>query len=615
MRKMFYGKLLLLIMATQPPVNAQIDRVEPPCWWTGMKHPELQLMVHGKDVGNQKVEVHYEGVSIKSVNTTDNPNFLFIDLLISPSAKPGVFRIRFIRDGKEICSYSYELFEREPDSSSRQGFSSEDVIYLLMPDRFANGDPSNDTVMGLKEGLNRKSLSGRHGGDIQGIINHMDYIADMGFTALWINPLLENNMIRTSYHGYAITDFYKVDPRFGTNELYRELAHTARNRGIKLIMDFVFNHCGTGHWWFTDMPARDWINGYPDYFITNHRRTINMDPHASEYDKMRMADGWFVPSMPDLNQRNPFLATYLIQNSIWWTEYLGLQGIRMDTWPYPEKHFMAKWCTRMLDEYPRFTIVGEEWSENPAIVAYCQRGQHNFDGYEGNLPSLMDFPLQAALVKALSEKEDWNSGWIRLYETLANDFLYPDPYNLVVMPDNHDMPRFYMQVGMNDSLFRLGMTFILTTRGIPQIFYGTEVLMTHKEGNDHAYIRKDFPGGWPDDPSNAFTGKGLSRKEKETQEFFRKLLNWRKNNPVIHQGKLVHFAPEKGVYVYFRILGEEKIMVILNKNRKKTILKPDRFSEIICDHTTGKDVLSGTDIKLMNEIEVPARTPLILELN
>jgi glycosidase len=614
MKRIILVKLLILIMATHTLLYAQVDRIEPPCWWTGMKNPALQLMVHGKNIAACKVEINYAGIEKKSVNTSDNPNYLFIDLMISPEAKPGKFEIRFLREGAVPISCNYELLAREQGSSSRQGFTSADVIYLFMPDRFANGDPSNDSVKGMKEGVNRKDPSGRHGGDIQGIIDHMDYFSRLGITALWITPLIENNQKRTSYHGYAMTDFYKVDPRFGTNEDYRQLVQKANEQGIKVIMDFVFNHCGSEHWWISDMPARDWINDYPDYHITNHRRTVNMDSHASEYDRERMRNGWFVPSMPDLNQKNPFLAEYLIQNSIWWVEYLGLQGIRMDTYPYNDKYFMARWCRELLDEYPHFTMVGEEWSENPAIVSYWQRGQVNKDGYQGNLPSLMDFPLQTALSKALTEKEDWGSGWVKLYEAIACDFLYPDPKNLVVIADNHDMNRFYMQLGMDSSLYRLGITYLLTTRGIPQLYYGSEILMTHTEGNTDSYRRKDFPGGWQGDPVNAFTGKGLTKKEREMQAFFTTLLNWRKNNPVIHTGRLIHFAPANGIYVYFRVSENNKVMVVLNKNRKSTSLALDRFHEVLDDMSYGKDVLTDQQYVIKDSLIVPGRTPLILEL-
>jgi glycosidase len=608
---LIYTILLQFICAI---VMSQIDRIEPPFWWAGMKNPELQLMVHGKNISDTKPVISYKGVEIKYVSLVENPNYMFINLGLSPDVKSGSFDIKFMKGDDIFASFKYYLKERITGSSKREGFNSSDVLYLIMPDRFANGDPSNDEIKGMKEGLDRKDPYGRHGGDIQGIIDHLDYIAEMGFTAVWLNPVLENDQPEESYHGYAVTDFYRVDRRLGTNENYRKLGEIASSRGIKLIMDMIFNHCGSEHWWMYDIPSKDWINFFPDYVITNHRRTVNEDPHASNYDSRIYTDGWFVPTMPDLNLRNPFMANYLIQNSIWWIEYVGLSGIRMDTYPYPYKEAMAEWNKRVLQEYPYFNIVGEEWTINPAIVSYWQRGQTNLDGYRGELPSLMDFPLQNALSMALTEPEGWSSGLIRIYETLANDFLYPDPGNLVVFPDNHDMSRFFMQVGMNVDLFKLGIAFILTTRGIPQIFYGTEILMTHTEGNDHGHIRKDFPGGWQGDKINGFTGRGLTSSEIEIKEYFKKLLNWRKNCKLVQNGKLTHFVPQDGIYVYFRYNDEGKVMVILNKNLHEQILNLERFRELLDKGEKGREVISGKVIELEDEIVLEPMTPMIIEI-
>jgi glycosidase len=598
--------------------HAQINRVEPPFWWTAMKNPQLQLMIYGDQIAGSNVSINHLGVIVTSVSQLDNPNYLFIDLELTPGVLPGSFEIKLSKEEKVTGAYTYELKEREPGSASREGFNSSDVMYLIMPDRFANGDPSNDIVDDMKEkALNRDDRTGRHGGDLKGIINHLDYLSEMGLTAIWLNPVLENDQEQTSYHGYSTTDFYKVDPRLGTNEQYKKLGMLAREKGIKLIMDMIFNHCGSEHWWMRDMPSHDWINYYPDFVLTNHRRTVNQDPYAAEADRKIMLDGWFVESMPDLNQRNPFMANYLIQNSIWWIEYIGLAGIRMDTYPYPDKHMMAEWNRRVLEEYPDFNIVGEEWSLNPGLVSYWQKGQQNGDGYQGNLPSLMDFPLQHALTTSLLGKSEewWNDDWVTLYNALASDFLYPDPYNLVIFPDNHDMPRFYMQVGMDVDLYKLGITYILTTRGIPQIFYGSEILMTHTESNDHGHIRKDFPGGWQGDETSGFTGEGLTEKEREMQVFFKTLLNWRKYNPVIHSGKLIHFAPEDAVYVLGRYNKDKAVMIVLNKNRNPIELAPWRFRELIKDHITGTDILSNKSFDLTKDLKLPPVTPLILELN
>ena len=591
-----------------------VDRVEPTFWWVGMKNPTVQLMVHGQEIASTEISLNYPGVKIQTISRQENPNYVFIDLVISPEAKAGTFPIQFRKSKKEVVSYTYELKNREPHSASRKGFDGSDVIYLITPDRFVNGNPANDAVAGMKELPNRSHMNGRHGGDIQGIKNSLDYLSGMGFTSVWLNPVLENNMTQVSYHGYSTTDFYKVDPRYGTNEEYRELGKAIHQKGMKLMMDMIFNHIGSEHWWMNDMPSADWLNYYPEYKITSHRRTVNQDPHASEADKKVMADGWFVPSMPDMNQRNPFLLNYLIQNSIWWTEYVGLDGIRMDTYPYPDKFAMAEWTRRMLEEYPDFYMVGEEWAMNPAIVAYWQKGKVNADGYVSELPGLMDFPLNNAVVKSLKEPESWGGGLVALYEALGNDFLYPNPDALVIFPDNHDMSRFYTQLGENADLLKMGIAYYATTRGIPQIFYGTEILMSNPGTEEHGVIRSDFPGGWNGDQVNAFTGAGLSAKQKDAQDYFRKVLNWRKTNSVVHSGELKHFAPENGIYVYFRYNSSGKVMVVLNKNASEKSLDTSRFSEVMEACTSGKEIISGKTIADLKNLQVPALSAIIIEL-
>ncbi len=591
-----------------------VDRVEPMFWWVGMKNPTLQLMVHGPEIASSEINLNYPGVRIESVARQENPNYVYINLVISPEAKAGSFPIQFMKSKKEITSYTYELKNREPNSANRNGFDASDVIYLITPDRFANGNPANDAMPGMKELPNRADKNGRHGGDIQGIENSLGYISGMGFTSVWINPLLENNMTRTSYHGYSTTDFYKVDPRFGTNEEYRHLAQAIHQKGMKLMMDMIFNHIGSEHWWMNDMPSPDWLNNYPDFKYSSHKHITVEDPHASQVDKNMMSDGWFDKTMPDLNQRNPFLATYLIQNSIWWTEYVGLNGIRMDTYPYPDKNMMADWTRRMLQEYPDFYIVGEEWSMNESIVAYWQKGKINSDGYVSYLPGLMDFPLNNAVIQGLKEPENGDNGFGRMWETLANDFNYPTPSKLVVFPDNHDMSRFFTQIDRNVDLWKMGIVYYATTRGIPQIFYGTEILMTNPGGKDDGIIRSDFPGGWPGDAVNAFTGAGLTDQQKQAQDFMRKILNWRKTNELVHSGKLMHFVPEHGMYVYFRYNGNRKLMVVLSKNKEEKTLDTSRFAEMLKDCTSGKEVISGMNISDLKNLKVPAMSAMIIEL-
>jgi len=591
-----------------------VDRVEPMFWWVGMKNPTVQLMVHGQEIAATEISLDYPGVKIKTISRQENPNYVFIDLSISPEAKAGSFPIQFRKSKKEVVSYTYELKNREPNSANRKGFDGSDVIYLITPDRFVNGNPANDAVAGMKELPNRAHMNGRHGGDIQGIKNSLDYLSGMGFTSVWLNPVLENNMTQVSYHGYSTTDFYKVDARYGTNEEYRELGKAIHQKGMKLMMDMIFNHIGSEHWWMNDMPSADWLNFYPDYKITSHRRTVNQDPHASEADKKMMTDGWFVPSMPDMNQRNPFLLNYLIQNSIWWTEFVGLDGIRMDTYPYPDKFAMAEWTNRMLEEYPGFYMVGEEWSMNPATVAYWQKGKLNQDGYVSNLPGLMDFPLNNAVVQSLKNPETWGGGLVTLYEALSNDFQYADPEKLVIFPDNHDMSRFYTQLGENVDLLKMGIAYYATTRGIPQIFYGTEILMSNPGTEEHGVIRSDFPGGWAGDQVNALTGTGLTDKQKQAQDYFRKVLNWRKTKATFQFCELKHFAPENGIYVYFRYDTNSKVMVVLNKNTDEKNLDTNRFCEVMANCTSGKEIFSGTTITDLKNLKVPAMSAMIIEL-
>jgi glycosidase len=606
-------KLFLLLFSCSALSQPSITRLEPPFWWAGMKNNSLELMVYGPGIADLKPVIYDEKVKIRNVTTVGNRNYLFVLLEFSPDAEPGSFDILFRIDGSTMVKYNYQLLEREQGSADRTGFNTSDVICLITPDRFANGNPDNDNMPGYSDSLNRLNPEGRHGGDIQGVADHLDYIADMGFTAVWLNPVLENNMPRTSYHGYATTDFYKVDPRFGSNEEYRQLSAEMKKHGLKLIMDMIANHIGSGHWWMKDLPSAGWINNGGKFISTNHRRSTVQDPHASDADKKLFPDGWFVESMPDMNQKNPLLARYLIQNSIWWIEYAGLSGIRQDTYSYPDKDFMSRWSCAIMDEYPNFSIVGEEWSENPAITAYWQKGKVNPDGYTSCLGSLMDFPLQAALVKGLTDGEIYyKDGLINIYEMLANDFIYADPEKLVVFPDNHDMNRFFTQVREDIDLFKMGIAFILTMRGIPQIYYGTEILMTSPVERNDGLIRSDFPGGWPGDAVNAFTGKGLTGVQQDAVSYMKTLLNWRKTKSCLHNGKLIHFAPEKGTYVYFRINDEEKVMVAFNKNFEEIILDGARFKEIIGSLPEGKDVITGNDCSL-EEIKIPARSVLIVE--
>ena len=594
---------------------ARIERVEPPFWWHGFENNELQLLVHGKDIAEYVPSVDYAGVSVLRVEHGDSPNYLFVYLEIGSAVEVGTFDIVFQRDD-ESTAYAYELREKNDDPAYTAGFTNSDVIYMITPDRFANGDVSNDSLDAYEDKLDRSDDYGRHGGDLAGIIGHLGYIDDMGFTAVWLNPVLENAMPESSYHGYAMTDLYKVDPRYGSNEQYRALATEMRSMGMDLVMDMVANHIGSGHWWMDDLPTEDWLNVPNARSITSHARTTNQDPYASEFDKRSHADGWFSDSMPDLNQRNPLLADYLIQNTIWWVEYLGLAGIRMDTHPYPDKHYMAEWGRRVMEEFPDLNVTGEEWTGNPAIVSYWQRGKVNHDGYTSHMPSMLDFPLQMAFSKSLTEDVPWwDSPWTAAYEMLGNDFLYPDPDNLVIFPDNHDMSRIYTQLDEDYDLYRMAMVYYLTMRGIPTLYYGTEVLMSHPGTDSHGAIREEFPGGWHDSDKNAFTGEGLTEAEREAQDFLRKLLTWRKDKTVIHSGKLMQFTPIKDVYAYFRYDDNDSIMVVFNRSEEAQSIDTTRFAERLGDASSAADVITGQSFDLDETLEVPARSVLLLEIN
>ncbi len=619
MRPIFVSLAILFFLAQTPSLAQQtISRVEPPNWWVGMELNTIEILVYGREIGALVPSLEsYPGVQLTKVKTVPNNNYLFLTLHIAPETTPGNLKFVFGGENGQRIPYTYPLLAREDGRKNSIGFNSSDAIYLITPDRFANGNPGNDNVEGLTDKADRSDKGGRHGGDLEGIIKNLDYIDDMGFTAIWMNPVLENAMPKNSYHGYATTDYYKVDPRYGSNAMFKELCNEAKDRGMKVIMDMIVNHCGLEHWWMKDLPSEDWINQWPEYTQTNHRKTIILDPYASQLDTREFFDGWFVPSMPDLNQRNASMASYLIQNSIWWIEYAGIDGIRMDTYPYPDMYFMADWTKAIMDEYPNFNIVGEEWVTRPTIVSYWQKGKENSNGYTSHLKSLMDFPLQHALVTSLVSEKTWSSSWVHVYEVLGQDYLYPDPKNLVIFPDNHDMSRIFTQLNEDVDLLKMALVYTATMRGIPQFYYGTEVLMKNRESDDHGLIRSDFPGGWEGDKINAFSGEGLTPAEKDMQSFFKKLLNWRKDTPTLHTGKLMQFSPKNDteIYAFFRYDDDRKIMVIFNKEATEVQHTLDQYQEILGTTLSGKDVLSGTTFEQVNSLRIPARTAMIIEVN
>jgi glycosidase len=594
-------------------VQADIT-VEPPCWWAGMKNPNLQLMVHGTDISFTKAVIAYEGVELVSQTSVQNPNYVFLNLKLSSQVKAGKFEIQFLQGKKKVFTYNYELKQRKEGSASRKGFNNSDVIYLIMPDRFANGNPDNDSQAGMLEKADRSNPNGRHGGDIKGVSDHLDYLSDLGITAVWMTPVLENNAEAYSYHGYAITDFYKVDPRHGSNDEYAAMVEKAHTKGLKVIMDMVFNHYGTGHWWTKDLPMHDWVNEWPEFTRSNYRGGTISDPYAAEVDRNQMYKGWFDGHMADLNATNPFVETYLIQNSIWWVEYAGLDGIRQDTYPYSDKNVMTNWMNAVHQEYPGFSVVGEVWLNYAPQVAYWQEDARNKDGYDSKLDYVMDFPLKYAINSAFNEQNGWDKGILRLYESLSLDFLYSHPEQIVNFADNHDADRIYSVLGEDKQKMKMAMTFLLTVRGLPQLYYGSEVLSTGLEHQGHGFIRKDFMGGWKGDESNAFTAEGRNADQNEVFNHIRTLLNFRKKYEVMQNGKLKHYLPQDGVYVYFRFNDKESVMVVINNNKEAKKIVGKRFSENLNGYTTGTDILHRTYFENFDNIEIPGMSSRVIQL-
>lgn len=602
---------------------AQIQKVEPAFWWKGMKNPDLQILVYGKNISQYELELS-NNIKIKDVTKTENPNYVFVTV-DTDKINTSTFDINFKSKNKTVYSYKYELKNRNPNSSERTSFSSKDVMYLIMPDRFANGDSQNDSQKNLTDKLNRTDPNGRHGGDLRGIINNLDYLQNLGVTALWLTPVNEDNEKQISYHGYAQTDLYKIDGRYGTNEEYLELSRALQKRGMMLIQDYVTNHWGISHWLIQDLPTRDWIHQFKDgegkygFKRSNYRTTSQFDTNVANVDKDEALNGWFDTTMPDLNQSNPLVLKYLTQNAIWWIEYAELGGLRVDTYPYNDKIAMAKWAKAITDEYPKINIVGEAWMSSPAHVSYWQKDSKvaEIDQYNSNLPSVMDFSLYTDLPSALREEDGWDKGMIRLYNSFGNDFLYPDINNILVFFENHDTERLNEIFKGDSRYYKMALSLIATVRGIPQIYYGSEIGMRGEKSKGDADIRRDFPGGWKEDAQNAFKQNQQTAEQKNYYDLTQKLLTWRKNKSVIHSGKTKHYMPKEKVYVYFRYNDNEKVMVIINNNEKEQSLDLSRFTESLGGVTSGKDVITLNQFTISNQqkLKVPAKSSLILELN
>lgn len=610
MKKTFFFFLLIFTLFS---LHAQQLNVEPAFWWSGMQEPELQLMISGNDIADYKATISSKNVYLKESVTLESPNYQLLYLDISKSI-PETFEIVFTNEQKKL-TYKYELKPRDPKRLHIESFNSSDVLYLIMPDRFANGNPDNDQIaMRMPYKVDRNDPNARHGGDLKGISDRLDYLADLGVTAIWLNPVLENDMEGGSYHGYATTDYYRVDPRFGTNEEYVKLIAKAESKGLKVVMDMIFNHCGSDHPWMRDVPSKDWFNNFDHYVQTSHMKEMYFDNYASEYDKSNMVDGWFVPSMPDLNQRNRHVAKYLIQNSIWWIEFSGVNGIRQDTYPYADYNMMIDWCNAVEKEYPNYNIVGEAWLNNPIGTAWWQKNSTLNNRENTQLKSVMDFRFMGLSHRAFfNETGDWGGGLRDVYEHMTYDFIYPDIYNVLRFLDNHDTDRFLKKYPTELSGWKQAVTFLLTMPGVPQIYYGTELLMHGDKSKSDGYIRLDVPGGWAGDRIDQFTREGRDEIQNEAFDFLRKLLRWRQKNEIIAKGKMKHYLPQNGVYVYERYLNDKNVLIFMNGISKEASIDLLRYAESLQERTSGKDMLTNQQIKFEDRLTLLPREILIIE--
>ncbi len=615
MKKIFLVTVLSVLLCGHNALYAAsvIKKIAPSFWWTGMNNPELQVLLYGEQISSADVSISSDDIVLQEVVKQDNPNYLILYLNTSEAA-PQTFDI-CLKQGKKQTVIPYELKQRRADAAQIEGFNSSDVLYLIMPDRFANGDASNDVIPGmLEDRVDRNDSFARHGGDFKGIEQHLDYIADLGVTSVWLNPIQENDMQGGSYHGYAITDYYQADRRFGSNEEFRTLVEQAHSKGLKIVMDMIFNHCGSENYLFKDMPSKEWFNFKGNYVQTTFKTATQSDPYASDYEKKIAVDGWFTQSMPDFNQRNRHVATYLIQSSIWWIEYAGINGIRQDTHPYADFDMMARWCKAVNDEYPRFNIVGETWLGNNVLISYWQKNSPLAHPRNSYLPTVMDFPLMDHMNKAFDEETtDGYGGLSRLHEYLSQDIVFADPMHLLTFLDNHDTSRFYRSEADTKNLdrYKQALAFLLTTRGIPQIYYGTEILMAADKANGDGLLRCDFPGGWQNDTHNYFDAANRTALQNEAFSYLKKLLQWRKGNEVIAKGKLKHFSPRQGVYAYERKHGDQSVVVFLNGTDREQTIDLSAYQEIL-PRTSARNVLEEKEVEIGKELTLPHRGVCVL---
>lgn len=605
--------VLSLLFPFSSKTYAVIKKVAPTFWWAGMKNPELQVLLYGDDISSSEVSISSKDIYLKEIVRQSNSNYLIIYLDLN-DAKAQKFDI-ILTKGRKVTKVPYELKERTRKGSDIEGFTSSDVLYLIMPDRFANGNPENDVVPGMLENkVDRNEQYARHGGDFKGISEHLDYISDLGVTAVWLNPTQENDMKDGSYHGYAITDYYQIDRRFGSNEEFLQLVNEAHGKGLKVVMDMIFNHCGSENYLFKDRPQDDWFNFRSNYVQTSFKTASVMDIHASDYEKAIATDGWFTQVMPDLNQRNRHVARYLIQSSIWWIEYAGINGIRQDTHPYADYDFMSTWCKEVLEEYPHFNIVGETWLNSNVLVSYWQKDSKLAAPKNSNLPTVMDFPLTDLMTKAFDEETtEWSGGLYRLYDYHTQDFVYANPMSLLTFLDNHDTSRFCKneEDSKNITRYKQAITYLLTTRGIPQIYYGTEILMAADKSEGDGYLRRDFPGGWKGDKVNCFTREGRTELQNEAFDYTRKLLNFRKGNEAICKGTMKHFAIRNGIYVYERKYNDSSVVVVMNGTDENQTLNLAPYKEVL-PKSEATDFITGKKVALNDELLLEKRGILLL---
>jgi len=611
MKKVLFLTLgcLLAVMTVSAQIPA-LERVEPMFWWTGMSNPDLQLIVHGDHIASRNVVLSYPGVKLVAVHKVENPNYLFVDLRIFSAASPGTFPIKFEKTGEKTLIYQYVLKKRDHSAGRAQGVTDKDLIYLIMPDRFSNGDTKNDSIAGMREqGINRAKMFSRHGGDIQGIMNHLDYLKDLGVTAIWLTPAIENDEPSASYHGYAVTDHYKIDARYGTNELYKEFVEKCHKMGLKVVMDLVHNHAGTEGYTISDMPMKSWVHQWPTYTKSNFKYEAVMDPHASAMDRKLMLDGWFDHRMADMNENNPYVQNFLTQNHIWWVEYSGVDGFRLDTYPYNDPDYMAKWAVDVKREFPHLSIYGEVLTTDPLISAYFTQGNTVNRGLDTHLPGITDAAIKDGIYDAVM---GWNGGEGRLYDLLAQDFLYQDVNRNVIFLDNHDMSRALSMVKEDVTKLKSAMTLLLTLRGVPQLYYGDEILMKNYSNPD-GLVRSDFPGGWAGDKDNKFTAAGRADTENVAFNYIRTLANYRKNTTALQSGKMLQYIPQGGIYVYFRYDAQKTVMVILNSKDTDQTVSTERYSQGINGTLKARNVITGDTIDLP-KLTVPGKTALVLEL-